>query len=94
LQVLKRFAGEGWRRSVETIRGKNKVLQTLKVKSNALHGTERRKANWIEHILHRNNLLKYVIATKIAGKRKWTGRRGRRHKRLLDDLREREDTGR
>jgi len=93
LQVLKRCAGEGWRRSVETIRGKNEVLQTLKEKNNVLHRTERRKANWIEHILHRNNHLKYVIATKIAGKKKWTVRRGRRHKQLLDDLSEREDTG-
>jgi len=93
LQVLKRCAGEGWRRSAGTIRGKIEVLQRVKEKSNIVHRTKRRKANWIEHVLHRNNLLKHVIATKIEGKRKGKERRGRRHKQLLDDLRETEDTG-
>jgi hypothetical protein len=92
LQVLKRCAGEEWR-SVGTIRGKNEVLQTVKEKSSIVHRTKRRKANWIEHILRRNNFLKHVFATKIEGKRKGKGRRGRRHKQLLDDLSEGEDTG-
>jgi hypothetical protein len=54
-QVLKCGAGEGWRRSVGTVRGKNEVLQTVKEKSNIVHRTKRRKANWSEHILHRYN---------------------------------------
>jgi hypothetical protein len=45
--------------------GKNGALQTVKEKSKVVHRTKRRKANWIEHILHRNNLLKHVFATKI-----------------------------
>ena len=45
-------------------------------------GKNRRKANWIGHILHRNCLLKHVMEEKIDGKR----RRGRRCEQLLDDV--------
>jgi hypothetical protein len=38
------------------------------------------------HILHRNCLLKHVIEGKIDGRMEVTGRRGRRCKQLLDDL--------
>jgi hypothetical protein len=44
----------------------------------------RRKANWIGHILCRNCLLKHVIGGKIERKR----RRERRCKQLLDDFKE------
>jgi hypothetical protein len=50
--------------------------------------TKRRKANWIGHILRRNCLLKHVIEGKLEGRIEMTGRRGRRHKHLLDDLKE------
>jgi hypothetical protein len=40
-----------------------------------------RKANWIDHVLSRNCLLKYVIGRKIEGK----GRLGIRRKQLLND---------
>jgi hypothetical protein len=53
-----------------------------------LHTIKRRKANWIGHILHRNCLLKHVIEGKLEGKIEMTGRRGRRHKQLQDDLKE------
>ncbi len=43
-------------------------------------------ANWIDHILHRNYLVKHVIEGKIEGKIEVTGRGGRRCKQLLDDL--------
>jgi hypothetical protein len=46
----------------------------------------KRKANWIGHILRRNCLLKEVIEGKIQGQKEVTRRRGRRRKRLLDDL--------
>jgi len=49
----------------------------------------KRKSNWIGHILHRNCLLQRVIEGKIKGGIEVTGRRGRRRKRLLDDLKER-----
>jgi hypothetical protein len=47
------------------------------------------KANWIGHILRRNCLLKQVIEGKIKGEVEVTRRRGRRRKKLLDDLKDR-----
>jgi hypothetical protein len=38
--------------------------------------------------LHTNCLLQQVIERKIEGRIEVTGRRGRRHKQLLDDLKE------
>jgi hypothetical protein len=49
-----------------------------------LHTIERRKANWIGHMLRRNCLIKHVIEGKIDG----TGKRGRRCKQLLDNHKE------
>ena len=46
------------------------------------------KANWIGHILRRNCLIRQVIGGKIKGEMEVTRRRGRRRKKLLDDLRE------
>ena len=57
-----------------------------------LHEISKRKANWIGHILLRNCLLQRVIEGKIKGRIEVTGRRGRRHTKLLDDLKEGEDT--
>jgi hypothetical protein len=48
----------------------------------------KRKANWIGRILHRNCLLQQVIEGKIKGGIEVAGRRGRRHRKLLDDLKE------
>ena len=47
------------------------------------------KANSIGHILHRNCLLQQVIEGNIKGKIEMTRRRGRRRKKLLDDLKDR-----
>jgi len=41
------------------------------------------------HILRRNCLLKQVIEGKIKGEMEVARRRGRRHKKLLDDLKDR-----
>jgi hypothetical protein len=46
----------------------------------------------IGHILHRNCLLKEVIEGKIQGQKEVTRRRGRRRKKLLDDLGDEEAT--
>jgi hypothetical protein len=53
-----------------------------------IHTIKRRKANWIGHILRRNCLLKHVIEGKLEGRREMMGRRGRRRKQPLDDLKE------
>ena len=45
--------------------------------------------NWIGHILRRNRLLKQVIEGKIKGEMDVTRRRGRRRKKLLDDVKDR-----
>jgi hypothetical protein len=64
------------------------VLHRVKEERNILHTVKRRKAYWIGHILRRNCLLKYVIEVKLEGRIEMTGRRGRRRKKLLDDLKE------
>jgi hypothetical protein len=56
------------------------------VQRNILHEIRKRKANWIGHILRRNCLLKEVIEGKIKGMIEVKRRRGRRRKKLLDDL--------
>jgi hypothetical protein len=65
------------------------VLLRVSEQWNILHGIRKRKANWIGHILHKNRLLKQVIEGKIKGQIEVTRRRGRRRKKLLDDLRDR-----
>jgi hypothetical protein len=64
------------------------VLHRVKEERNIVHTIKRRQANWIGHILRRNCLLKHVIEGKLEGRIEMTGRRGRRRKRLLDDLKE------
>ena len=66
-----------------------KVLLRVKKQRNILHEISKRKANWIGHILRRNCLLQRVIEGKIKGGIKVTGRRERRRRKLLDDLKER-----
>jgi hypothetical protein len=46
----------------------------------------KRKASWIGHLLRRKCLLKHVIQGKLEGRIEMMGRRGRRRKQLLDDL--------
>jgi len=65
------------------------VLPKVKEQRNILHEISKRKANWIGHILRRNCLLQRVIEGKIKGGIEVTGRRGRKRKKLLDDLKER-----
>jgi len=65
------------------------VLLRVKQQSNILHEISKRKANWIGHILCRNCLLQRVIEGKIKGGIQVTGSRGRRRRKLLDDLKER-----
>ena len=65
------------------------VLPGVNEQRNILHEIRKRKANWIGHILRRNCLLQQVIEGKIKGQTEVTIRRGRRRKKLLDDLKDR-----
>ena len=65
------------------------VLLRVNEQRNILHEIRKWKANWIGYILRRNCLLKQVIEGKIKGQIKVTRRRGRRRKKLLDDLKDR-----
>jgi len=67
---------------------RNEVLFRVKEQRHILHEISTRKANWIGHILRRNCLLQRVIEGKIRGRIEVTGRRGRRRRKLLDDLKE------
>jgi hypothetical protein len=51
-----------------------------------LHEISKRKANWIGHIWRTNCILRQVIEGKIKGGIEVTGRRGRKRRKLLDDL--------
>ena len=65
------------------------VLLRVNEQRNILREIRKRKANWIGHILRRNCLLKQVIEGKMKGEMDVTRRRGRRRKKLLDDLEDR-----
>ena len=65
------------------------VLHRVNEQRNILHEITKRKANWIGHILRRNCILQRVIEGKIKGQIEVTRRRGRRRRKLLDDLKER-----
>jgi hypothetical protein len=68
------------------------ILLRVKEQRNILHEICKRKVNWIGHILRRSCLLQRVIERKIKGEIEVTGRRGRRRRKLLDDLKKGEDT--
>ena len=65
------------------------MLLRVNEQRNILHEISKRKANWIGHILRRNCLLQHVIEGEIKGQIEVTRRRGRRRKKLLDDLKDR-----
>jgi hypothetical protein len=82
-----------WRR-VEKIRWTDhvrneEVLLRVKEQKSILLEISKRKTSWIGHILRRNCLLQRVTEGKIQGGKEVTGRRGRRRRKLLDDLKER-----
>ena len=65
------------------------VLLRVNEQRNILNEIRKRKANWIGHILRRNCLLQQVIEGKMKGQIEVTRRRGRRLKKLLDELKDR-----
>jgi hypothetical protein len=91
-KYLESFEMRCWRRMekiswTERVRNEEILLRVTEER-NILHTIKRRKANWISHILRRNCLVKHVIEGKLEGRIEMTGRRGRRRKHLLDDLKE------
>jgi hypothetical protein len=67
-----------------TDRVRNEVLHRVQEERNIPHTIKRRKANWTGNILRRNCIVKHAIEGRIEV----TGRRGRRRKQLLDDVKE------
>jgi hypothetical protein len=63
-----------------------KKLHRVREERNILCTVNRRKANWIGHILCGNCLLKHATEGKIEGRLEVMGRQGRKCKQLLDDL--------
>jgi hypothetical protein len=81
-----------WRRMEKiswTDRVRNEeVLHRVNEERNIVHTIKREKAKWVCHIVCRNYLLKQVIEGKLEGRIEMNGRRGRRRKQVLDDLKE------
>jgi len=65
------------------------VLLRVNEQRDILHEISKRKVKWNGHILRRNCLLQRVIEGKIKGGIEVTGRRGRKRRKLLGDLKER-----
>ena len=80
--VMEKMEKIGWADRVRNEEG----LQRVKEERNILHTIQRRKANWIGHILRRHCLLKHILEGEIEGRVEVAGRRGRRCKQLLVDL--------
>jgi hypothetical protein len=95
LDVNARKKGERRKEKISwTDRVRNEeALHRVKEERNILHTVKRRKANWIVHILRKNCLLRHAIEGNTEGRIQLTGRRARRSKQLLDDLKDTRDTG-
>ena len=93
IQVFVSLKWSKWRRMekiswTDHVRNEE-VLLRVNEQRNILHEIRKRKANWIGHILRRSCILQQVIEGKIKGQIEVTRRRGRRRKKLLDDLKDR-----
>ena len=64
------------------------VLHRVKEERTILHKKKIRNANWIVYIFCRNCILKHIIEGKIVGRVEVTGQRGKKHRQLLDGLKE------
>jgi hypothetical protein len=76
-----------WRRmekSSWTDRVRNEVLHWFRGENNIQHATRWRQANWIDHILRRNFLIKHAIEGKLERWVEVKGRREWRRKQLKD----------
>ena len=92
LKHLKIFEMWCWRKMDNfswTARLRNeKILCSVKEDRRILHTIKRRKANWIDHILRRNCLMKHVVRERVEGETEVTESQRRRRKQLLVYLKE------
>ena len=90
-EYLNKFAWESiyYERYVLVLFLLHYTLLRVNEQRNILQEIRKRKANWIGHILRRNCLLKQVIEGKMKGEMEVARRRWRKHKKLLDDLKDR-----
>ena len=65
------------------------ISEYIHSERNILHEISKRKGKLIGHMGRRNCLLQWVIGGKIKSGLQGTGRRVRRRRKLLDDLKER-----
>jgi hypothetical protein len=65
---------------------KNELLRRVREERNILCIVKRSNANWVGNVVRRNCLLKHFIEGKIEVRMEVTGRRGRRRKHILDEL--------
>jgi len=68
------------------------VLHRAKEERNILHTVNRRKPNWIDHVLRRSCLLKHVMEGKIEEEKLGTESRGINRKQVLYAIKERKGT--
>jgi hypothetical protein len=66
-----------------------KYYEESKEQRNILHEISKQEAKWIGHIVRRNCFLNANIERRIKGEIEVTGRRRRRRRKPLDDLKER-----
>ena len=92
-EYLESFEMWSWRRMEKIIFTDHvrneKMLLRVNEQRNIFHEIRKRKDNLIGHILRRNYLLKQVIEGKIRVEMEVKRRRGKRHKKLLDELKDR-----
>jgi len=65
-----------------------KVLHRVHEDRNVPHTIKRKEANWICHTSRRKSFLNLLFEGKKEGRMEVTGRRDRRSKQLMDDLKE------
>ena len=64
------------------------ISQRVKEERDILHTIKIGKVDWNGHIWIRNRRLKHVVGGKIEENMHMIGRRGRRRKKLLDEVKE------
>jgi hypothetical protein len=67
------------------------VLHGIKKERNILRKIERKYVSRVGHIFCRNCILKHILVGKIEARIEGMGRRGRRRKPVLDNLREKQE---